>query len=820
MKSFAVLRCEIAIISLIIFALAVGTARAGEWSAFGTGTNGRVRALAYNESDILFAGGDFTTAGGNPALRVASWNGSSWSALGGGINGAVYALAASGASDLYAGGEFTEAGGNAAYKVAHWNGVSWSAVGVTAHPGIDSGYGVYALAVDASNNLYAGGSFTTADGVTVNNIAKWNGASWSALGTGVNGDVWALAFDNVGNLYVGGSFTEAGGSPANKIARWNGSSWSALGDGVDGYVDALAGDTVGNIYVGGRFTTAGGASANRVARWDGAAWHALGNGILATSGNGVAALAPDPDGTTSVYAGGNFYSAGAIPVDNAARWNGSQWVAMDSGTNTPVSAMCWLTPGAIAAGGNFTLAGGVSVNNIARWDDSDCATYSERLTVVNNCGDDAWMWIIPPGPDIAEAQSQFWQTENGATQVCKGTDCSNRNYQWKIVIPAGQQKTFKIPDCGSSSNKYYFNLGCTVTAGDYAEWGDCKIGGRFGVTDLGNDVSGSNTWLEVTWGCKSGAVCVKNPSSPADDLTAVDWMDISVVDGYTIPMTLTLDSGEGAGHNCQYNSGQNWDGVEEAWFLDLASCPRETTKSLWTTQSALEPVLSGAGLSLLTLNTDHTDIPMNCVAPYKWFSSEYLGDTVAGVSRPLASNIQVFADLNEVNWYGCKAKCGQTAGTPECVCPECSPEACLRGPLGNTQKNVARTNYVRTLKAMGLKAYSWQYDDNSGNKHCDQGVHLTLTLCPAMANQKPYETQYWQYQAGSNTCSAVGSPGPGIYTSYYECMTTNATYELVLDHNVAYCVPSTTGQYETFAECNAVRQHTGSPLNLLLGELN
>jgi hypothetical protein len=38
------------------------------------------------------------------------------------------------------------------------------------------------------------------------------------------------------------------------------------------------------------------------------------------------------------------------------------------------------------------------------WSDT---TYTERFTVVNNCGDDAWMWIIPPGPDLAEAQSQF-----------------------------------------------------------------------------------------------------------------------------------------------------------------------------------------------------------------------------------------------------------------------------------------------------------------------------------------------------------------------------------------------------------------------------
>ncbi|MEB3214320.1 MAG: hypothetical protein VKL39_23425, partial [Leptolyngbyaceae bacterium] len=90
---------------------------------------------------------------------------------------------------------------------------------------------VSALAFDNDGNLYAGGSFTVAGGITVNRIAKWDGSSWSALGSGVNigvnNSVNALAFDNNGNLYAGGSFTVAGGITVNRIAKWDGSSWSA-----------------------------------------------------------------------------------------------------------------------------------------------------------------------------------------------------------------------------------------------------------------------------------------------------------------------------------------------------------------------------------------------------------------------------------------------------------------------------------------------------------------------------------------------------------------------------------------------------------------
>jgi hypothetical protein len=175
----------------------------------------------------------------------------------------VYALAVSG-STVYAGGTFSAAGGSAAYSIAQWNGSSWSALG----SGINGA--VFALAVSGST-LYAGGNFTTAGGSAANYIARWNGSSWSAMGSGISGEdsygagpnVYALAVSG-STVYAGGQFTTAGGSPANYIAQWNGSSWSALGSGLSGagsdgygpYVDALAvsGST---LYAGGDFTTAG-----------------------------------------------------------------------------------------------------------------------------------------------------------------------------------------------------------------------------------------------------------------------------------------------------------------------------------------------------------------------------------------------------------------------------------------------------------------------------------------------------------------------------------------------------------------------------------
>jgi len=46
-----------------------------------------------------------------------------------------------------------------------------------------------------------------------------------------NGTVFALATMG-NNLYAGGSFTNMGGVPATRIAKWDGANWSALGTGV------------------------------------------------------------------------------------------------------------------------------------------------------------------------------------------------------------------------------------------------------------------------------------------------------------------------------------------------------------------------------------------------------------------------------------------------------------------------------------------------------------------------------------------------------------------------------------------------------------
>ena len=252
--------------------------------------------------------------------------------------------------ELYVGGTFNFAGGVSANRIARWNGTTWSPLG----SGMNDW--VYALTV-YNGELIAGGSFTSAGGASANRIARWNGTAWAPLGSGMNDWVYALTVYN-GELIAGGSFTSAGGVSANRIASWNGTTWTPLGSGMSDSVQAL---TVynGELIAGGSFTSAGGASAIGIACWNGTTWAQLGGGM---NGN-VEALTVYND---ALIAGGRFTSAGGVSANFVARWNGTTWAPLGSGVGYYVYALT-VYNGELIAGGAFTSAGGVSANRIARW---------------------------------------------------------------------------------------------------------------------------------------------------------------------------------------------------------------------------------------------------------------------------------------------------------------------------------------------------------------------------------------------------------------------------------------------------------------------
>src|SRR5439155_155553 len=161
------------------------------------------------------------------------------------------------------------------------------------------------------------------------------------LASGVDGYVKAFSVFDDGSgpaLHAGGFFTSAGGVAANNIARWDGTSWSPLGSGVS----AQTGDPVSALAVfddgtGPKLYAGGGVPANFVAKWDGASWTPLGGGVSAGSGSWswVAALASFDDGSgPALHVGGTFTSAAAFPAHNIAKWQRSAWSSLGGGLSS------------------------------------------------------------------------------------------------------------------------------------------------------------------------------------------------------------------------------------------------------------------------------------------------------------------------------------------------------------------------------------------------------------------------------------------------------------------------------------------------------
>lgn len=321
-----------------------------------TGFSNYINALDDDGNGNLYAGGSFISIDGITVNHIAKWNGSSWSAMGSGVNGDVYAIKTDYVGHVYVAGAFTNAGGIPVNYIAKWDGNQWYALG--------SGLNGYPYSLrDVGTNIVVGGNFTIAGGDSAKYIAQWNGSSWSSM-PGLNDIVYSVSADNGGNIYVGGNFNFLSGNVvvSRCIAKWNGFSWNFLGSGTNNSVYGIE-FISGSLYAVGDFTTAGGVTVNHVAKWDGSNWSSLAGGIsgAATSITSIAIKGTD------LFVGGNFTSIGGIPTNYIAKWDGLAWSQLGSGLNSNPNTIL-VFDNKLYIGGTFTVAGGNTANFYAVWD--------------------------------------------------------------------------------------------------------------------------------------------------------------------------------------------------------------------------------------------------------------------------------------------------------------------------------------------------------------------------------------------------------------------------------------------------------------------
>jgi hypothetical protein len=250
--------------------------------------------------------------------------------------------------------------------------------------GTDGGVTALAAFADPSGPaLYVGGTYHTAGGLSSADLARWDGAQWSALPVtpaGANIDTMCVFDDGHGPaLYVGGIFDFVGVMGTKDIARWDGTSWSSVGGGDEssGIVSSMCVYDDGSgpaLYVGGSFDLMGGVHVHNLAKWDGSSWSDVGGGVtLGAQFTHVYALSVFDDGTGPALAvGGEFSRAGSVPAQNFAFWHGQTfgWTAPAVGIDGYALACAVYDDGggpALFIGGNFAHAGGLSAGSLARY---------------------------------------------------------------------------------------------------------------------------------------------------------------------------------------------------------------------------------------------------------------------------------------------------------------------------------------------------------------------------------------------------------------------------------------------------------------------
>jgi hypothetical protein len=412
-------------------------------------------------------------------------------------------------------------------------------------------------------------------------------------------------------------------------------------------------------------------------------------------------------------------------------------------------------------------------------------SFTGRMTVHNGSTESIWIVATPPGTDQPAAVIAQW-------------DWWFKAYGTKYEIKGGATTPFCIPDGGAPSGNFTFRMGCDEKGEN------CKIGSP------DDAMAGVQTIFEASFGCKYNtakegivAGCAFNPSGKdqggtdkfpdckdktknlenCPSVMPYETLDLSTVDGYTLPMILELTG------TCKDNKGPT--SKADASMLDIASCPSDGKATLYSENKAQQGVIE-KGIKWLTTKTDkkEKEYLQGCVAPCHWFRT-------SGVGTPEnpdpTSPLPTAAPWAAANYYCCVGDGGPGAGSGECA----------KGPTDGTKPYpITLTNYVKNLKALGYRGYSWQFDDLAGTITCDPwGAQIKLTVVPNGGVPYDPETK-WAYASGK--CSGGKN---GDYSSLLECQQKNMKYTCHAEAyatgpTVNYCVVDPQGT-KTWDECQS-----------------
>lgn len=309
-----------------------------------------------------------------------------------------------------------------------WNGISWDTAATS-----DGGF--FDLYNDGDSVLYAVGTFAVINGIPISDIARYDGSSWSGLGSIIWTGGATCAYRYQGQMYFGGIFSN---TAANiwRIARWDGANWNAVGGGITGsvaFVQCME-EYNGELYVGGYMATSQGNPGNFIARWNGTSWSQVGGGMAGGQVNNLKVF------NNELWAVGMFSSAGGVPATNVAKYDGVDWCGVGTFDNA-INAI-EVHNNELYIGGNFWTVDGDSVNKVVKWIGGSFADSCGHLST--GIGETQILSTVLVYPNPASETATFQFSSSGETRtiiVCDelGAEIWRRETNESMVeFPASQ----------------------------------------------------------------------------------------------------------------------------------------------------------------------------------------------------------------------------------------------------------------------------------------------------------------------------------------------------------------------------------------------
>lgn len=329
-----------------IFAGHAVTPRDGGWGALDPGTDSPINKVC-RVGDELFVVGRVGQLRGVLVDRVALRGPSGWEPLAKLTDGTGEVRdAAEWRGQLVVAGDYGNEHNPLIESIAAWDGVAWNPVG-SSFP-YDR-----ALAIEVDGNeLYVG---------VRGGVGRFKNDEWMSISEPTESTnafpIRALAMYN-GELIAAGTFTNIGGVAANSIARWDGAQWRSIGSGVDGFIRSLA-VFEGRLFAAGHFSLPE-ISDIGVAEWDGERW--IAHQASSDTPRWMESVFPLGD---RLIASGVFEEIGGKPISNLAAFDGHSWRPFAEVQDISVVRDGYLEGNSAMLVGDFPAIGGVKSAYIA-----------------------------------------------------------------------------------------------------------------------------------------------------------------------------------------------------------------------------------------------------------------------------------------------------------------------------------------------------------------------------------------------------------------------------------------------------------------------